>query len=94
MVPIAGVYGLIYFVSGKKWVGLGDVKLGLALGFILTLEQGFVVLFAANVIGLACAVPRLIAHKMTAKSQIACGPFLIAATIAVFLAAPHLSLVW
>ena len=80
MLPIAGVYGLLYLISRGKWVGLGDVKLGLAIGLLLNWPGGLLVLFGANLLGTLAILPQLIRKKLKPSSQIPFGPYLIVAT--------------
>ena len=85
MVPIAGVYGLMYLISNGRWIGLGDVKLGLAIGCLVPWWGGIIVLFLSNLLGSLVAVPKLIDHKVKGSTQIPFGPYLITSTYLVFL---------
>lgn len=80
LLPIAGLYGLLHLVSNGKWVGIGDVKLGIGLGFILGWKLAVVAVFLANVIGIIYVLPQIIRRKISSKSHIPFGPFLIIAT--------------
>lgn len=80
---LGGFYWLLYGVSKGKWVGFGDVKLSFFIGIVVGWQQALLVLFAANVIGFLVVAPGLASGKLTAKSRVAFGPFLI---IAFFLA--------
>lgn len=84
--PISGVYGLMYLVSKGKWIGLGDIKLGLAIGILVPWWGGLVVLFGSNLLASLCAIPGLIDHKLTGNSEIPFGPYLITMTYIVVLA--------
>lgn len=85
MLPITGFYGLLYMVSDKKWVGLGDVKLGVFMGLVLPWSYGLAALFLANLLGTVFVLPRLLRGRSKSSSHIAFGPFLIVATVVVFL---------
>jgi len=76
-----GFYGFLYVISKGRWVGLGDVKLGLFIGTVLGWQQGFVALLLANIIGLVVVAPGLAARRLSMRSRIPFGPFLIAAFI-------------
>lgn len=76
---LAGSYGLLYMVSKGKWVGFGDVKLGIFMGAVLGGAEAFLVLLLANVLGFLVVVPGLMSGKLTRKSRVPFGPFLIAA---------------
>jgi prepilin signal peptidase PulO-like enzyme (type II secretory pathway) len=79
VLPIAGTYGLLYVVSGGKWVGLGDVKIGIFMGIVLGWQAALLTLVLANLIGFLVVVPGLVSKKLTRKSKVPFGPFLIAA---------------
>lgn len=82
---LAGLYGVLYAVSGGRWVGFGDVKLGVGLGLILVEWQlALVALFLANLIGCLIVIPLLAAKKLKRNSHIPFGPMLIAGTILAF----------
>lgn len=78
VVVIAGVYYLLYFISKGKWVGFGDVKLGLFMGLAIGWQAGLVCLLLANVIGCLVVIPGLLSGKLKRDSRIPFGPFLIA----------------
>ncbi len=78
-ISLSGFYWLLHKISRGKWVGYGDVKLGLFMGVVLGWQQALLVLFMANIIGLLAVMPGLATGKLTAKSRIPFGPFLIAA---------------
>lgn len=84
VLAISGTFYLLFQVSKGTWIGGGDVKLGLALGLLAGgLLQGFLVLFAASVTGLAASLPLLVRGKANAKTQLPFGPFLILGLIVV-----------
>jgi prepilin signal peptidase PulO-like enzyme (type II secretory pathway) len=74
-----GPYAVLHFVSRGRWVGLGDAKLGAALGPVLGWEKGLLALGIANVLGVLVAVP-------ARKSRLPMAPFLAAAFVMVGLA--------
>ena len=77
LIIMSGVYGVLYLLSKGKWIGLGDVKLGVGLGLILASWQtAFVGLFLANLIGCVLVIPGLASKKLKANSEIAFGPLL------------------
>jgi prepilin signal peptidase PulO-like enzyme (type II secretory pathway) len=80
----SGFFYLLFQMSKGKWIGGGDVKFGLIAGFIISVPfQAFLVLFFASLIGTVIILPGMIMKKITAKSHIPFGPFLIVATIIV-----------
>ncbi len=79
---LGGIYAIIYLVSRGKWIGFGDVKLGLALGLLLADWQlAFLALFAANFIGCLIVLPLMMLHKLKPTSRIPFGPLLIVGAI-------------
>lgn len=77
---LSGLYFVLHRASGGKYVGFGDVKLGLALALLLAdARLAFLTLFLANLIGVIVILPGLIRRKVGMKSQVAFGPLLIAA---------------
>lgn len=79
---LAGLYGLLYYVSGGRWVGFGDVKLGVGLGLILgDWELAAVALFLANLIGCLIVIPLLATKKLQRNAHIPFGPLLIVGAI-------------
>ena len=84
MLPITGVYGLIYILTRGKMVGFGDVKLGLIIGFLLPWQGGLAVLFLANILGFIIILPKLIMGKIKPDARVSFGPYLIVATITAF----------
>lgn len=75
---LSGLYWLIWTVSRGKWVGFGDVKLGLALALLLAdWRLAFLTLFLANLVGCFVVIPGLISGKLSRKTHVPFGPLLI-----------------
>lgn len=73
-----GIFYVIYVLSKGKWIGGGDVKLGLLLGLLVaTPEKAFLLLFLASLIGSIVSVPLMLSGKMKRQTLIPFGPFLI-----------------
>lgn len=86
IMSLAGVFFIIFQVSNGKWIGGGDVKLGVPLGLLVgSFIGGLFVLFVASVIGLAVSLPLLRKDRNKMMHKVPFGPFLIAATILVCL---------
>jgi prepilin signal peptidase PulO-like enzyme (type II secretory pathway) len=76
----SGVFYVLYMVN-DKWIGFGDVRLGLITGTLLADPQkSLAMIFIASLLGSLIAVPDLIRGKKTMASRLPYGPFLIAAT--------------
>lgn len=82
---LAGLYWVMYTFSRGKWVGYGDIKLGLFMGIALGFQRSLLALFLANIIAFMVVLPGLLAGRLTRKSRVPFGPFLIAAFIVAFL---------
>lgn len=81
LLPISGLYWLIYVFSKGKLVGLGDVKLGIFFGLALGWPGTLLTLFLANVLGFLFVIPPLLRGKLKRSSRVPFGPFLIAAFV-------------
>lgn len=79
---LGGLYGLLYAISRGRWVGFGDVKLGVALGLLLVDWQlALVALFMANFIGTLIVLPLLASKRVKRSSHIPFGPLLLAGAV-------------
>lgn len=79
---LSGLYGLLFAVSKGRWVGFGDVKLGLGLALLLANWQlALVALFLANLIGCLVVLPLMATKKLKRNAHVPFGPMLISATI-------------
>ena len=85
MLPITGVYGILYLLSRGRWIGLGDVKLGIAIGLLISWWGGVMVLFLSNLLASLASIPGLLKRRINGASEIPFGPFLLVATYLVFL---------
>lgn len=81
---ISGIFYLIFQISDGKWIGGGDVKLGIVLGLLAGgVIEGFLLLFIASVLGMLVSVPLMLQGKANRKTQLPFGPLLIAGLIVV-----------
>lgn len=80
----SGLFYLIFHISNGKWIGGGDVKLGIVLGLILgsPLNSALMIMIASFA-GSFIAGCLLIFKKLTIKTHIPFGPLLIFATFVV-----------
>lgn len=75
---LSGLYYTLYLVSRERWVGFGDVVLGLGLALLLAdWRLAFMALFAANLIGCFYVLPGLVRGTRKRSSQVPFGPLLI-----------------
>lgn len=79
-----GLFYALFQVSNGKWIGGGDVKLGMLLGLILASPSlSLLMIFAASLLGSVVSLPLLAAHRVKRTSRIPFGPFLIAGAVIV-----------
>lgn len=90
LASVAGLYGGLYLLSKGEWVGFGDVKLGIFMGLVLGWKLGLLAVMLANVFGFVTILPGLMSGKLTKKSRVPFGPFLIVATGIAFLFGSHI----
>ncbi|MBI4250466.1 prepilin peptidase [Candidatus Uhrbacteria bacterium] len=86
----AGSIGALFFfaqyaVSRGRWVGSGDIYLGLLFGMMTGYPGILIVLFLSYMIGSLVSVVLMIFFGYTRKSAVPFGPFLAAATALVAL---------
>ena len=82
----SGIFYIIFWLSNGRWIGGGDIKVGIVIGLLLQdPAESFLVLFLASIIGTVVVVPGLLTGKLTRSSKIPFGPFLIVATILVYI---------
>lgn len=75
---LSGLYFALFVFSSGRWVGFGDVKLGLALALLLSNWQlALLALFLANLAGTLFFTPALLFKKVKRSSHVPFGPFLI-----------------
>ncbi len=81
----SGFFLFIFLISKGRWMGFGDVKLAVLMGFILGLPDVLAALFLAFLFGAIISIILMVLGKKGLKSEIPFGPFLITGTfIAMF----------
>lgn len=78
------LFGGIYYFSRGKAMGLGDVKLVGALGFLIAWPDIIVALIMPFLIGSAVGVPLILSKKLKFKSSIPFGPYIAIGVILTF----------
>jgi len=79
-----GLFYILFQLSGGKWIGGGDVKLGMLLGIVVGgPSKSLLLLFLASLSGSAVAVPLLLSGRATKTTRVPFGPFLIIAGVVV-----------
>lgn len=83
---ICGGFFFIQFVISKgKWIGGGDIRLGVLMGFMLGWPNILVALVLAYVLGSIMSLVLILVGKKTIKSQIPLGTFLTLGTFVALL---------
>jgi leader peptidase (prepilin peptidase) / N-methyltransferase len=85
----SGFFFIIWIVSGGRWMGFGDVKLAVLMGFLLGMPNVLLALFLAFFFGAIIGIMLIVfpfgsvhgGKKKSLKSEIPFGPFLIAGTL-------------
>lgn len=80
----AGFFGLLVLVTRGKGMGLGDVKLGLPLGFLFGWPDIIVLYGVAFILGSIVGVLLIIFDRKTGKSAVPFVPFLAASAAFIF----------
>ena len=82
----SGLFWLVFMISKGKWIGYGDVRLGLITGTILAdPAKAWAMLFFGALLGTIVSLPALLARHKTLSQKLPFGPFLIVATCMVLL---------
>ncbi len=78
-------FGWQYILSKGKWIGGGDIRLGIIMGLLLGFPGVIVALFLAYILGAIVGVYLLATKKRDRGSQIAFGTFLSLSTAVTWL---------
>jgi prepilin signal peptidase PulO-like enzyme (type II secretory pathway) len=81
----SGFFLVQYVLSRGRWIGGGDVRLGVMMGALLGWPNILVALFVSYILGAIVAIPLLIMKKKGMKSEIPFGTFLSVGTLAALL---------
>ena len=80
-----GFFWLQYFLSKGRWVGGGDIQLGLLMGAILGWPMTMAAIFMAYITGAIYGIAVLAMRRKGWKSEVPFGTFLSASTVAIML---------
>lgn len=79
---LSGIYFVLYLISKGRWIGFGDIKLGLGLGLLLAdWRIALIALFLANFIGCLIVIPLMLSGKLKRNAHVPFGPLLIAGAV-------------
>ncbi len=81
-------FGLQHLLSRGRWVGTGDIFLGMGLGLLLGWQQLATALILAYLVGACVAAVGIFLRKTKVGMSIAFGPYLMGAGFAAWLFGP------
>jgi len=90
---IGGFFAFQFLISKGKWIGGGDIRMGMLMGFYLGLEMGLMALLLSYITGALVGVGLIMAKKREMSSQVPFGTFM-AASILITLFAGEWLLNW
>jgi leader peptidase (prepilin peptidase)/N-methyltransferase len=76
-----GLLALLVVVSKEKWMGAGDIKIGIILGLLTGFGRSVVALFLSFLLGSIVGLIYIYIAKKTIKSALPFAPFLIISTL-------------
>ena len=81
----AGFFALQYYVSKGRWIGFGDVKLGLFLGALLGVKLAVAMLMLAYLLGALVGLGLIASGRKQLSSKLPFGSFLAVSAIIIML---------
>jgi leader peptidase (prepilin peptidase)/N-methyltransferase len=72
-----GAYFALWFLSGGKFLGDGDIRLAVVMGLLLSVPQLLVAVFVAYLVGALLGVGLIVTKQKKRTDPVAFGPFLI-----------------
>jgi prepilin signal peptidase PulO-like enzyme (type II secretory pathway) len=86
VVVASGIFWVLFMISKGRWIGYGDVRLGLITGTVLAdPAKSLMMIVFGSLLGTIFILPALALGKKNLASKLPYGPFLIAATMIVLL---------
>lgn len=77
-------FGLQYLLSRGRWIGAGDLRIGVFIGLLLGWKGTLVALFFSYVLGSIFGIGLLISKRANANTAVPLGPFLVLGTLLTF----------
>lgn len=82
---LAFPFAFFFFISGGRWMGFGDAKLAISIGWILGVSAGLGALVLSFWTGAIVGIILILAKHYGMKSEVPFAPFLVFATAVTFL---------
>jgi prepilin signal peptidase PulO-like enzyme (type II secretory pathway) len=77
-------FGIQWLVSQGRWLGSGDIRIGIFMGLMLGWQHMLLALVSSYIIGSIISIFLLATKRATAKTAIPLGPFLVLGTVLAF----------
>lgn len=77
-------FGLQYLLSRGKWIGSGDLRIGVFMGFFLGWPMTLLAILVSYIVGSVVSIYLLATKAATGKTAIPLGPFLVVGTVLAF----------
>lgn len=87
---IGGFFAFQFLISRGAWIGGGDIRMGLLMGFYLGLSQGLLALFLSYVLGSIIGIGLILSKKRKLDSQVPFGTFMAVATFVTLIFGPRI----
>ncbi|MBU1126330.1 MAG: prepilin peptidase [Patescibacteria group bacterium] len=87
---IGGFFAFQFLVSSGKWVGGGDIRMGMLMGFLLGVSNGVLALFLSYILGAIFGIILILTKKRKLDSQVPFGTFMAAATLITMILGPYM----
>jgi prepilin signal peptidase PulO-like enzyme (type II secretory pathway) len=89
-----GFFAAQWLISRGRWIGSGDIALGLGLGLMVGgVREGIMLLLAAYILGAIITSVGLVSGRLTRHDSVAFGPFLGLGALVTLWGSP-LTLTW
>ncbi len=90
---VALPFALLFFASGGRWMGFGDAKLALGLGWLLGIANAFSSIFIACWVGSIIGIAMMFGKsKYNFQSELPFAPFLVLGAFLIFIFEWHMFL--
>lgn len=77
-------FGGQYVISGGRWIGSGDMRIGALMGALLGWKLTLLAILVSYILGSLMALPLLLSGHLSRKSKLPLGPFLVLGTLVAF----------
>src|SRR3989338_8908911 len=76
---LSGFFAVLYFISRGRWIGAGDVKLGIFLGFLIPFPETLALFFMAYFLGAGISILLVLLKNKKFSDKVPFGTFLTCA---------------